>query len=58
MMTVDEILAAIEKAPAEQKLDVAQSLLDQYEGEDKGLIEGDILATACNGQAAVFLSEE
>lgn len=54
MITVDEIIRAIDEAPADKKLEKAQSLLEQYEGEDKALIEGDILATACNRQAATF----
>lgn len=58
MITISEILEAIEKAPADKKLETAQSLLDQYDGDDKALIEGDILATAINEQEADFFPQE
>ena len=50
MITVEDIFDAIEKAPSAKKVETAEKMLDQYEGEDKDLIEPDILASAINVQ--------
>lgn len=50
MITIQDIFDAIEKAPPDKKLETAEEMLRQYEGDDKELIEPDILASACNQQ--------
>jgi len=53
MITVDDIFNAIEKAPASKKVETAEKMLDQYQGEDKELIEPDILSSAVNAQESI-----
>lgn len=45
-MTVKDIFKAIALAPADKKVEVAEKMLDQYDGFDKELIAPDILSHA------------
>lgn len=45
-LTLDEIMEAIEAAPNNEKVAVAERLMDQYEGDDKAVVEPDILSSA------------
>lgn len=46
MPTVDEIFEAIEAAPPGDKVATAERMLAEYDGDDKDLIEPDVLETA------------
>jgi hypothetical protein len=48
-MTLAEILEAIEEAAPADKVALAEALLAAYEGEDKDLIEPDVLSLAVLG---------
>ncbi len=48
-MTLVEILEAVEAAAPADKVALAEALLAAYEGEDKDLIEPDVLSLAVLG---------
>ncbi len=44
--SVDAIFAAVEAAAPQDKVQVAEDMLARYKGDDKALIEPDILSSA------------
>lgn len=48
-LTLDEIMEAVERAAPTDKVEVAERLLADYDGDDKELVEPDILSIACLG---------
>ncbi len=45
-MTIDEISAAIHRAPPSERIDLAEKLLLKYKGKDKAIVEPWILEMA------------
>lgn len=45
-LTIEEIVEAINAAPNPDKVPLAEKLMRQYEGDDKEIVEPDILAMA------------